>query len=140
MSARELIQAWEGLRLRAYQCPGGVWTIGWGHTKGVTPGSEISVAEAERLLSEDIGEIERQLAELLPGVELGNNRKAALISLIFNIGVGAFGKSSLRRRILANPEDYRIRNEFMRWVRAGGEILPGLVSRRRQEAVLYFGE
>lgn len=138
MDAMDLIRAHEGLRLRAYRCPAGVWTIGWGHTRGVDPGDEISVAEANRLLAEDVAEVERQMRTLLAPAQLSRNQSAALVSFIFNVGIGAFSRSTLCRRIRADPSDSRIRGEFMRWTRGGGRVLPGLVSRRMQEAALYF--
>jgi len=138
MDAMDLIRANEGLKLRAYRCPAGVWTIGWGHTRGVEPGDEISVAEADRLLAEDVAEVERQMLDVLDHAELTRNQSAALVSFIFNVGIGAFSRSTLCRRIKADPSDPRIRGEFMRWTRGGGNVLPGLVSRRMQEVALYF--
>ncbi len=79
MDAMDLIRANEGLKLRAYRCPAGVWTIGWGHTRGVESGDEISVAEADRLLAEDVAEVERQMRTLLAPAELTRNQSAALV-------------------------------------------------------------
>lgn len=131
---KKLIKEFEGLCLEAYRCPAGVWTIGWGHTPGVTPGRKITVEEAERLLDEDLKPI---LATLPPG--LNENQRAALASLCYNIGTGAFMKSTIRRLVCANPEDPRIPDEFLRWRFAGGRELPGLVRRRKKEAAIYAG-
>lgn len=130
-----LIKQFEGLRFEAYRCPAGVWTIGYGHTAGVRQGMKITEAEAERLLAEDLPPV---LAALPPG--LNDNRKAALASFVFNVGVGAFRRSTLRQMIVENPDNPRIADEFSRWRYGGGKVLPGLVARRRAEAELYFTE
>ena len=62
----------------------------------------------------------------------------ALTSFTYNVGSGAFGGSTLLKKLKVNPNDPTIRDEFMRWVYGGGEILPGLVTRREAEADLYF--
>lgn len=129
---KELINEFEGLRLEAYRCPAGVWTIGWGHTRGVAPGQKITEAEAERLLDLDLKPV---IDALPPGLTAG--QRAALGSLCFNIGVGAFMKSTLRRLVCANPTDPRIPAEFMKWRHSRGRELPGLVRRRRAEAAVY---
>ncbi len=127
-----LIKEFEGLRLEAYRCPAGVWTIGWGHTSGVVPGQKITEEEAERLLEEDLRPVVAALPE-----GLTENQQAALASLCFNIGVGAFRASTIRRLVAANPLDPRIPGEFLRWKYSRGKILPGLVRRRQAEAKLY---
>lgn len=131
----QLIKQFEGFREEAYRCPAGVWTIGYGHTRGVRPGMKITRAEAERLLEEDLQPV---LAVLPSG--LNANRRAALASLCFNIGVGAFSRSTLRKLVCANPDDPRIAAEFARWVHSRGKVLAGLVNRRRAECELYFTE
>lgn len=130
---KKLIKKFEGLRLEAYRCQAGVWTIGYGHTRGVSPGMEITADEAERLLDEDLRPVVASLPE-----GLNANQRAALGSLCFNIGVGAFVRSTLRRLVAANPADRRIEAEFGRWVYSRGVKLPGLVRRRQQEARMYF--
>lgn len=128
-----LIKQFEGFRAEAYRCPSGVWTIGYGHTNFVTPGMTVTVDEAERLLAEDL----RPVIASLPSVQ-SRNRMEALASFAFNVGVGAFRRSTLRRLVCNNPDDPRIAAEFARWIYAGGKVLPGLVRRRRAEAELYF--
>ena len=128
-----LIKQFEGLRLEAYRCPAGVWTIGYGHTAGVRQGMKITEAEAERLLAEDL----KPVLEALPE-GLSDNRRAALASFVFNVGVGAFSGSTLRRMIVENADNPRIADEFARWRYGGGKVIPGLVARRRAEAELYF--
>ena len=134
----ELIKRFEGCRLEAYRCPAGVWTIGYGHTKGVKPGQRITQEEAERLLREDAARIEEDVRIALGGLRLSDCKIDALVSFVFNVGIGAFGTSTLARKVKANPDDASIRSEFLRWVFAGGNRLQGLVRRREEEAKMYF--
>ena len=131
-----LIKEFEGLRLKAYLCPGGVWTIGYGHTAGVKPGMVISEAQAEEYLKADLISFERYLNGL--GLALNQNQFDALISLIYNIGIGNFQKSTLLRKARINANDNSIMDEFLRWVYSKGRVLPGLQRRRLREMKLYF--
>ena len=131
-----LIKEFEGLRLKAYLCPGGVWTIGYGHTAGVKPGMVISEAQAEEYLKADLISFERYLNGL--GLALNQNQFNALISLIYNIGIGNFQKSTLLRKARINANDNSIMDEFLRWVYSKGRVLPGLQRRRLREMKLYF--
>ena len=131
-----LIKEFEGLRLKAYLCPGGVWTIGYGHTAGVKPGKVISEAQAEEYLKADLISFERYLNGL--GLALNQNQFDALISLIYNIGIGNFQKSTLLRKARINANDNSIMDEFLRWVYSKGRVLPGLQRRRLREVKLYF--
>ena len=131
-----LIKEFEGLRLKAYKCPGGVWTIGYGHTVGVKPGMVISEAQAEEYLKADLVRFERYLNGL--GLALNQNQFDALISFIYNVGTGNFSSSTLLRKVRANPQDNSIMDEFLRWVYSKGCVLPGLQRRRLAEMKLYF--
>lgn len=131
-----LIKEFEGLRLKAYQCPGGVWTIGYGHTAGVKPGMLISKAQAEEYLKADLIAFERYLNGL--GLALNQNQFDALVSFIYNVGTGNFSNSTLLRKVRANPQDNSIMDEFLRWVYSKGRVLPGLQRRRLAEMKLYF--
>ena len=131
-----LIKEFEGLRLKAYQCPGGVWTIGYGHTAGVKPGMVITKAQAEEYLKADLIAFERYLNGL--GLALNHNQFDALISFIYNVGTGNFSSSTLLRKVRANPQDNSIMDEFLRWVYSKGRVLPGLQRRRLAEMKLYF--
>ena len=131
-----LIKEFEGLRLKAYLCPGGVWTIGYGHTAGVKPGMVISEAQAEEYLKADLISFERYLNGL--GLVLNQNQFDALVSLIYNIGIGNFQKSTLLRKARINANDNSIMDEFLRWVYSKGRVLPGLQRRRLREMKLYF--
>ena len=131
-----LIKEFEGLRLKAYKCPGGVWTIGYGHTTGVKPGMVISEAQAEEDLKADLIAFERYLNVL--GLALNQNQFDALVSFIYNVGTGNFSSSTLLRKVRANPQDNSIMDEFLRWVYSKGRVLPGLQRRRLAEMKLYF--
>ena len=131
-----LIKEFEGLRLKAYKCPGGVWTIGYGHTAGVKPGMVITEAQAEEYLKANLIAFERYLNGL--GLALNQNQFDALISFIYNVGTGNFSSSTLLRKVRANPQDNSIMDEFIRWVYSKGRVLPGLQRRRLAEMKLYF--
>jgi lysozyme len=131
-----LIKEFEGLRLKAYKCPGGVWTIGYGHTAGVKPGMVISEVQAEEYLKADLIAFERYLNGL--GLALNQNQFDALVSFIYNVGTGNFSSSTLLRKVRANPQDNSIMDEFLRWVYSKGRVLPGLQRRRLAEMKLYF--
>lgn len=134
----ELIKRHEGLRLEAYRCPAAVWTIGYGHTKGVYKGMRISKDEAEMFLRQDVELVELQVVNTVG--KLSDCKIAALVSFAYNVGIDAFRKSTLCRKVKANSDDASIRAEFGRWVFAGGKKLQGLVKRRAEEAEMYFGE
>ena len=133
-----LIEHFEGGRLRAYKCPAGVWTIGYGHTgHDVREGLEISQAQAGELLAADCRRFEQAVSRLV-AVPLSQNRFDALVSLAFNIGEGNLQRSTLLKMVNDDPGDPAIRQEFLRWDKAGGAIMPGLRRRREAEAGLYF--
>lgn len=136
--ALQIIQSCESLRLQSYLCPGGVWTIGYGHTKGVKPGQTITREQAEKFLQEDIEQKERALDGLL-SVRLNDNQYSALVSWVFNLGEGNFAKSTLRKVINADPNNRDgITHEWLRWNKSGGKELRGLTIRRQMELDLYF--
>lgn len=132
----DIIKKYEGLRLQAYLCPAGVWTIGHGHTSNVTPDDEINEAQAEDLLKSDIAPIEKYLT-----LSVNQNQFDALVSLIFNIGIGNFESSTLYRLAKNNVNDIDIPAQFLRWnkARVNGILteLPGLTKRRKEESELY---
>ena len=132
----EFIKRHEGLRLKAYQCPAGVWTIGYGSTVGVRPGDVINEAQAEALLREDIRIAEREVNR--HKLNINQNKFDALVSFTFNVGYWNFRNSTLLKRIKENPNHPDIENQFGRWIYAKGRVLPGLVKRREEEAKLYF--
>ena len=133
----DLIKKYEGLRLEAYKCPAGVWTIGYGHTKGVYKGMSITKEEAEKLLQQDVSVFELQVINTVG--KLAACKIDALVSFAYNVGIAAFRNSTLCRKVKANSDDPAIRNEFGKWVYAGSKKLQGLVKRRAEEAEMYFG-
>lgn len=131
-----LIKQFEGIRLEAYRCPAGVYTIGYGHTAGVGRGDRIDEQQAHELLLSDLCEAEAVVNQECPAVN--QNQFDALVSFVFNCGAGNFRKSTLLRCVKANPQNPNIRGEFARWNKSGGMILAGLIRRRRAEAELYY--
>ncbi|MBP6733523.1 MAG: lysozyme [Chromatiaceae bacterium] len=126
-----MIQAHEGLRLTAYRDAGGVWTIGYGSTAGVRRGMTLTRDQAVLRLYHDLDDAEATVNSRVT-VPLTQGQFDALTSLVFNIGGGAFRKSTLLQKI--NAGDYAgAAAEFPRWVKAKGRILPGLVTRRAAE-------
>lgn len=139
-SVRAFIKAREGLRLTAYRCPSGVWTVGYGHTgSGVGPGLRVSRDRAEALFEGDLAPLEAQLSVMCSGIEppLRQGQFDALLSFAFNVGLGALRGSTLWRKARRDPSDPTIPAEFGRWVYGGGARLPGLESRRRTEAEMW---
>ncbi|MGX8689068.1 MAG: lysozyme [Bacteroidaceae bacterium] len=131
-----LIKSFEQLRLNSYLCPAGVWTIGYGHTDGVNQGMLITEKTADAFLKQDIRNAEHSINQM--DAELTQEQFDALVSFVFNVGVRAFNVSTLRKKILKNPNDPSIADEFRRWVYAGDKKLPGLIKRREQEIKLYY--
>ena len=133
-----LIQAHEGLRLTAYRDPVGIWTIGYGSTGGVRRGMTITRDQAVLRLYHDVDDAEATVNNRVT-VPLSQSQFDALVSLVFNIGGGAFRKSTLLQKL--NAGDYAgASNEFMRWIKAKGRVLGGLVTRRAAERALFSSE
>ena len=131
-----LIKRHEGLRLRADYCAAGVLTIGYGSTGAhVKPRLVISEAEADALLLQDVARFEAGVLNAVK-VPLTQGQFDALVSFAFNCGIGALQKSTLLRKLNAGNYD-AVPAELMKWTRAGGKVLPGLVRRRREEAALW---
>jgi lysozyme len=119
-----------------------VWTVGYGSTfyengSKVQQGDKITLDRADKLLLEMVKRFEISVKGLVKS-SINDNQLGALTSFAFNVGVGALSKSTLLKKVNANPNDPTIRNEFMRWTKAGGKVLKGLVTRREAEANLYF--
>lgn len=132
----DLIKKYEGCRLKAYKCPAGVWTIGYGHTSGVKKGQVISQAQAEGFLKQDLEKFERGIMEYVK-VQINQNQFDALVSFTFNVGLGAFNKSTLLRLLNVNKITAAAA-EFDRWVYAAGVKLDGLIERRNEEKKLFL--
>lgn len=132
----EFIIKEEGEVLHAYRCQAGVWTIGVGHTGGVTPDMKITKEQSRQLLKADLCRFEKVVNETIKH-QLLQHQFDALVSFSFNVGTEAFRKSTLAKKINSNAPWSEIRAEFLRWNKAGGKVLAGLTSRRKREAKLY---
>ncbi len=131
----DIIKRFESLRLTAYLCPAGIPTIGYGSTKDVIEGMEITPREAELRLVADLRDAAHAV-EAAVTVELTDNRFGALVSFAYNIGGGAFKKSTLLRKL--NAGDYSaVPGELAKWCRGGGKVLAGLEARRKAEGELF---
>lgn len=139
----QLIAEFEGLRLSPYLCSAGVPTIGYGSTfypsgKKVTMQDKpITQATALWMLKETANKFAVEVDKLVIPT-LKQNQFNAIVSFAFNLGTSALGKSTLLKKVNANPNDPTIRNEFAKWNKAGGRVLDGLTKRRTKEANLYF--
>lgn len=155
--ARNIIKRYESFSPTPYRCPSGLWTIGWGHTNGVEAGSSSITEEvAERYLSEDLAFVESLIRRYVT-VPLEQHQFDALVSITYNTGPGRPGKkdgiiwlkqldpdgkprhSTLLRMVNAGRFD-EAAGEFGKWIRGGGVVLAGLVSRRDIEKKLFLGE
>lgn len=135
-STRKQIQAYEGCRLKAYVCPAGVPTIGYGHTgKEVKMGMTITQSQADSLFIKDMEPFEAWVSREFPKATQG--QFDALVSFAYNCGTGNLAKSTLYRKAKANMNDASIPAEFAKWNKGGGKVLPGLIKRRAWEAKLY---
>lgn len=132
-----LIKSFEGLHLQAYQDSVGVWTIGYGTTRGVNAGMKISKEQAERMLLNDVQRFEPEVQRLVTA-PLNQNQWDALISFTYNLGSANLESSTLRRLLNAGNYDAAA-EQFPRWNKAGGKVLPGLVRRRAAERDLFLG-
>lgn len=136
----EFIKREEGFVPRAYKDVAGVWTIGYGHTGGVKCGDVITEKKGEQYLREDVRTAENAVnVQRLP---LNQCQFDALVSFVFNVGIGAFERSTLLRIVKQNSNDARIKDEFAKWnkARVGGVLKPvsALTGRRQREAKMYF--
>lgn len=136
-----LIQHFESCPLKAYQDEVGVWTIGWGHTGlqhrdgTVFRGRVITREKADALFRYDMEQFEARVSSFVK-VTLNDDQYGALVSFDFN--TGGLGKSSLLRKL--NDGDYEgAADGLLAWNKAGGEVLSGLVRRRRSERRLFLG-
>lgn len=138
----KLIQQFEGLKLKAYQDSVGIWTIGYGNityldgTK-VKKGDEITREQADLMFKSTANKFALEVAKLI-NVCLTQNQFNALVSLAYNIGLGAFKGSTLLKKVNNNPNDKSIANEFLKWKYAGGKVIQGLLNRRIKESDVYF--
>lgn len=136
----DIIKRYEGLSLKAYKCPSGVITIGYGTTvypngKPVKMGDTITKDEATALL---LDYVINQIMPNIRDLRLTGNQEAALCSLIYNIGWSAFAKSKCYKAI--KTQDWETAFKNWDWIKGGGKVLKGLVKRRAEEMALFFGD
>lgn len=142
MNLFELVAAFEGCKLKAYKCPAGVWTIGYGNTtyldgSSVKEGDTITQADADIMFRATLDKYKTDVKRIVPGT-LPEGAVDALTSFAYNCGIGALTRSTLLKKIKANALDLvGIKTEFMKWNKAGGKVLPGLTNRRLKEYNMY---
>ena len=139
----DLICQFEGFSSKPYLCSAKVPTIGYGTTrypngKKVTlQDASITVEQAKDIMRHDVRQFELAVDAMAVDT-INQNQFNALVSFAYNVGANALRTSTLLKKVNANPNDPFIRNEFLRWNRAGGNIVAGLTRRREAESNLYF--
>lgn len=134
----DLVAQFEGCKLTAYLCPAGVLTIGYGHTgPDVKPGQTITKERARQLLAADLAKFAHGVNELCNGWRITQGMFDALVSFAYNLGLGALAGSTLMRLLRAGDVKGAA-DQFSRWNKAAGKVLPGLVKRRAAERDLFL--
>jgi lysozyme len=138
----QFIKRFEGKFLRAYYCPAGVLTIGYGHTNlsgfppKVYPGMVITEAQADEMLRKVLDKVYEAAVRKLVRVPLTQHQYDALVSFVYNVGESNFRKSGVLRAV--NSKNYAaVPGLLMQWTKANGRVLKGLVNRRQQEGILW---
>ena len=140
----DLIKSFEGFESKAYKCPAGVVTIGYGATYWLD-GSKIVIGQTIT---------EEKAVELLKAMLVSYNKAVdsmtrdnitqgqfnALVSFAYNCGVNALKGSTLLKKVNLNPNDPSIEKEFLKWNKANGKVLSGLTNRRIAESKMYFNK
>ena len=153
-AAIEMIKHHEGVRTKPYRCPALLWTVGVGHV--IDPAHAtgkyeerknlpipagwdrvLTVAEVDSILAQDLGRFERGVVRLCPAVVGRQGVFDALVSFAFNVGLGNLQRSSLRMKT-NRGEFEEAADEFLKWTKAAGRVLPGLVKRRMDERAMYL--
>ena len=133
-----LVKKFEGCKLDAYQCAAGVWTIGYGSTRGVVEGDTWSQEKADMMLEDELQEYGEYVEELVT-MPLSQNQFDALTSWTFNLGPTNLASSTLLK--VLNAGEYEdVPAQIKRWNKANGDVLEGLVRRREAEALLFEGK
>jgi len=137
-----LIKHHEGVRSRPYRCPANLWTVGVGHLIGngkLLPDSynrTFTKEEIDALLVRDLSRFERGISKMLPNVLLRQCEFDCLVSFAFNLGLGAFQRSTLRQALLRGDKTQAMAS-LLKYCRGGGKILRGLQTRRLDEKALF---
>jgi lysozyme len=141
--ALNTIQQFEGLKLKAYKDSVGIWTVGFGNIfnldtgNPIKEGDEISLETAERWLKIEVDNLQAKMRKVIT-VPLNDNQWTALTSLAYNIGFGAFKRSTLLRLLNAGASKEEVAKQFLRWNKAGGKEVKGLTNRRQAESNLFL--
>lgn len=154
-AAIEMIKHHEGVRMRPYRCPALLWTVGVGHVIDPTHAAVkyedrkslpipegwdrvITMDEVDTILAKDLARFERGVARLCPAALDNQGVFDSLVSFAFNVGLGNLQRSGLRMKT-NRGEFEEAADEFLKWTKAGGKVLPGLVKRRKDERALFLG-
>ena len=143
VNAANIIAEFEGLELEAYKDSANIWTIGYGNTRNpytglpIKQGDKISKKEALEWLNLTTAGIQSTIKKLVK-VKISDKQLAALTSLAYNIGTGAFSRSTLLRLLNAGEDKKKVAAQFLRWNKVKGVTIPGLTRRRKLEADLYL--
>jgi GH24 family phage-related lysozyme (muramidase) len=139
---KSIIKEFEGFRAIAYLCQANVWTVGYGTTringKPVTENVKITTEEAELFLEQDLKSFEDAVNQSV-SVELNQNEFDALVSFVYNVGIGNFKKSTLLKKLNASKKS-EAANEFLKWNKVKRVVSKGLTRRRRAELELFLSE
>ena len=153
-AAIRMIKHHEGVRTRPYRCPALLWTVGVGHvidpshaavkyeerrSLPIPDGWDrvLSMDEVDAILAQDLNRFERGVARLCPAALNSQGVFDALVSFSFNVGLGNLQRSGLRMK--TNRGEFQdAAEEFMKWTKAAGRVLPGLVKRRQDERAMYL--
>ena len=139
----DLIKKFEGFSGKPYKCPAGIPTIGYGATF-YPDGKKVTMTDKVITESEGVDLLKHMLVKFEQYVDsycidtISQNQFDALVSFCYNVGPANLKASTLLKKVNVNPNDETIRAEFMKWTKAGGKTLKGLVTRRQAEADLYF--
>lgn len=137
--ALPVIKAYEGCHLKAYKCPAGIWTIGWGQTgKDIKEGVVWTQEQADKALEVSVKGFLADVLKLLK-VRARPEQIAALVSFAYNVGIGNLSKSTLLRLINEGRSVEEVLPQFLVWSKADGKTLTGLLLRRASEAVVFKG-
>ena len=135
----DLIKHFEGCELEAYKCAAGVWTIGYGSTKGVQEGDKWTQEKADYMLQREVEEEYEKYINDYVHVDLNQHQFDALVSWVYNLGPANLKSSTLLKK-LNNGEYNQVPEQIKKWNKAGGKVLAGLTRRREAEALLFEGK
>tara|TARA_R110001583_G_scaffold7810_1_gene38253 strand:+ start:2641 stop:3084 length:444 start_codon:yes stop_codon:yes gene_type:complete len=133
-----LIKKFEGCELEAYKCAAGVWTIGYGSTKGVEEGDSLTQEDADKLLRHEMDEYEGYIKDMVK-IDLKQNEFDSLVSWVFNLGPANL-KASTMLKVINDNKLEEVPSQMKRWNKANGKVLEGLIRRREAEALLFQGK